>query len=140
MNDRPTLVGIILCELVLQDVIRRDAISCVNIHSGIMAQAFPTQVPLIYAFAQLINVTKRFEYQFRVTSPKGEVIAESPLTPVEPMPNENVTHKIINAFTGLTFHEEGTFKIALVAGGDEIGHLPFQVVQIQLPQQQTALA
>jgi hypothetical protein len=37
MSDRPQLIGIVLCELVLQDVLRRDAISCVNIHSGVVA-------------------------------------------------------------------------------------------------------
>jgi len=131
MADRPQLIGLVLCELILQDVLRRDAISCVNIHSGVIAPAFPVTLPLIYGFAQLTGVNKEFNYQFKVANPKGEVIAFSPLTPVQPLPNENVTHKIINAFTGLTFESEGTFTFLLEVDGQAVGALPFQVVQMQ---------
>lgn len=130
MADRPQLIGIILCELILQDVLRRDAISCVNIHSGVIAPAFPVTLPLIYGFAQLTGVSKEFQYQFKVANPTGEVIAFSPLTPVQPLPNENVTHKIINAFTGLTFESEGTYLFLLEVDGQPLGALPFQVVQM----------
>jgi hypothetical protein len=128
MGDQPQLIGIILCELILQDVLRRDAISCVNIHSGVISPSFPVTLPLIYGFAQLTGVSKEFNYQFKVANPKGEVIAYSPMTPVQPLPNENVTHKIINAFTGLTFEAEGTYLFILEVDGNVIGALPFQVV------------
>jgi hypothetical protein len=128
MGDQPQLIGIILCELILQDVLRRDAISCVNIHSGVISPSFPVTLPLIYGFAQLTGVSAEFNYQFKVANPKGEVIAYSPMTPVQPLPNENVTHKIINAFTGLTFEAEGTYLFILEVDGNVIGALPFQVV------------
>jgi hypothetical protein len=128
MGDQPQLIGIILCELILQDVLRRDAISCVNIHSGVISPSFPVTLPLIYGFAQLTGVSKEFNYQFKVANPKGEVIAYSPMTPVQPLPNENVTHKIINAFTGLTFETEGSYLFILEVDGNVIGALPFQVV------------
>ncbi len=130
MGDQPQLIGIILCELILQDVLRRDAISCVNIHSGVISPTFPVTLPLIYGFAQLTGVSKEFNYQFKVANPKGEVIAYSPMTPVQPLPNENVTHKIINAFTGLTFDTEGSYLFILEVDGNIIGALPFQVVQM----------
>jgi hypothetical protein len=75
-------------------------------------------------------VSQEFEYQFKVANPKGEVIAYSPLTPVQPLPNENVTHKIINAFTGLTFESEGTYLFLLEVDKQPLGALPFQVVQM----------
>jgi hypothetical protein len=128
MGDQPQLIGIILCELILQDVLRRDAISCVNIHSGVISPSFPVTLPLIYGFAQLTGVSKEFNYQFKVSNPQGEVIAYSPMTPVQPLPNENVTHKIINAFTGLTFDNEGSYLFILEVDGNVIGTLPFQVV------------
>jgi hypothetical protein len=130
MGDKPQLIGIILCELILQDVLRRDAISCVNIHSGVMSPQFPVQLPLLYGFAQLTGVSKEFEYQFKVANPKGEIIAFSPATKVQPLPNDNVTHKIINAFTGLTFESEGSYLFILEVDGEVIGALPFQVVKM----------
>lgn len=133
MSDGPQLIGIILCELILQDVLRRDAISCVNIHSGVISPSFPVSLPLIYGFAQLTGVSKEFQYQFKVLNPAGTTIAYSPLTPVQPLPNEHVTHKIINAFTGLTFETEGTYLFVLEINGKKIGELPFQVVQITEP-------
>ncbi len=138
MGDQPQLIGIILCELILQDVLRRDAISCVNIHSGVISPSFPVTLPLIYGFAQLTGVSKEFSYQFKVANPKGEVIAYSPLTPVQPLPNQNVTHKIINAFTGLTFEVEGSYLFILEVDGKVIGALPFQVVQMSEEQVATA--
>lgn len=142
MSDRPQLIGIILCELILQDVLRRDAISCVNIHSGIMTQGFPTQLPLIYAFAQLTGIKKAFSYQFTVIDPTGKVVGSSPLTKVDEILQDNVTHKIINAFTGLTFEKEGTYDIVLVVDQQQAGALPFQVVLAPPPpaQQQPVTA
>jgi hypothetical protein len=129
MSTRPQIIGLVLCELVLQDVLRRDAISCVNIHSGVIAPSFPVTLPLIYGFAQLCGVSTKFAYQFKVRNPKGEVVAHSPRTPVEPLATENVTHKIINAFTALTFEGEGTYWFSLEVDGEPMAGLPFQVVQ-----------
>jgi hypothetical protein len=134
MSDKPKLIGIILCELVLQDILRREAISCVNIHNGIATQAFPVTLPLVYGFAQLHGVTKQFGYQFKLVDPNGQLLATSPETKVDPLPNEHVTHKIINAFTGLTFAQEGTYQVVLEVDGEDIGALPFHVVYVQ-PQQ-----
>ena len=108
-------------------VLRRDAISCVNIHSGVVAPAFPTQLPLIYAFAQLTGGRVGFQYQFKVVDPDGAVMGSSPMAQVDPLPNENITHKIINAFTGLTFEREGVYGFALDVDGETVGTLPFQV-------------
>ena len=131
MSTRPQTTGLILCELVLQDVLRRDAISCVNIHSGVIAPSFPVTVPLLYGFAQVFGVNTEFAYQFKVRNPKGEVVAFSPLTPVKPVESENVTHKIINAFTGLTFECEGTFWFSLEVNDEPICDLPFTVVRMR---------
>ncbi|HEY9716829.1 MAG TPA: hypothetical protein V6C69_05150 [Trichormus sp.] len=145
-GDKPKLIGIILCELVLQDILRREAISCVNIHNGIATQAFPVTLPLVYGFAQLHGVTKQFGYQFKLIDPNGQLLATSPPTNVEPLPNQNVTHKIINAFTGLTFAQEGTYQVTLEVDGEEIGSLPFHVVYMPpqpgqgMPQQGQATA
>lgn len=130
MTEKPKLVSIILCELILQDLLRREAISCVNIHSGIMTQAFPVHIPLIFAFAQVAGVKNTFNYQFKITDPKGNLMASSPVAKVDPLPNENVTHKIINAFTGLVFNEEGSYTVSLVVDGEDVGFTPFQVVQV----------
>ena len=137
MSDRPELVGIILCELVLQDVLRREAISCVNIiPNSVMTPGFPTQLPLMYAFAQLSGSKAGFSYQFKVLDPDGNMTANSPVQKVDPLPNENFTHKIINAFTGLTFTKEGIYQFLLEVDGVTTGTLPFQVVQA--PPQATA--
>src|SRR5688572_23584566 len=109
----PQLIGIILCERVLQDVLRRDAISCVNIHNGITVQQFPAIIPLVYAFAQLSGSHREFTYQFKIMDRQSQFIAMSPVATVEPLPNKYMTHKIISAFSGLTFNEEGMYNIML---------------------------
>lgn len=136
MSEQPRLLGIVLCELVLQDVLRRDAISCINIHSGIMSPTFPVSLPLIYGFAQLTGTNKEFQYQFKVFNVKRELIAYSPLTPVQPLDNQQVMHKIINAFTGLSFDVEGTYIFALEVDGTIVGSLPFQAVKVDEEVQQ----
>ncbi len=114
----------------LQDVLRRDAISCINIHNGVSVHTFPAVIPLVYAFAQLTGSHSEFSYQFRIVDRQGQIIANSPVAKVEPLPNRNMTHKIISAFTGLTFREEGMYNIVLALEGEDSGSLPFQVVQI----------
>jgi hypothetical protein len=127
--ERPQVIGIVLCERVLQDVLRRDAISCINIHNGITVQGFPAVIPLVYAFAQLSGSHHEFSYQFKVADRQNNIIAASQVAKVEPLPNRFMTHKIISAFTGLTFHEEGMYNIILSLEGEEVGMLPFQVMQ-----------
>ena len=128
--DRPQVIGIILCERILQDVLRRDAISCINIHNGITVQAFPAMIPLVYAFAQLTGSHRGFTYQFKIQDRQLNVIAASPVAKVEPLPNKFMTHKIISAFSSLLFQEEGQYNIVLSLEGDEVGTLPFQVLQV----------
>ncbi len=128
MSEKPRLIGIILCERVLQDVLRRDAVSCVNIYNGITAQSFPAVVPLVYAFAQISGSSQGFEYQFRILDEKGQPIAESPPAKVDPLPSQFMTHKIISAFSGLAFDHEGTYEIVLFVSGEALGALPFQVL------------
>jgi len=128
MSESPKLIGIVLCERVLQDVLRRDAVSCINIYNGITAQSFPAVVPLVYAFAQVSGSGTGFEYQFKINDDQGKPIAMSPPARVEPLPNAYLTHKIISAFSGLTFDREGTYEIVLDIQGGRVGSLPFQVV------------
>lgn len=130
MSELPQVIGIILCERILQDVLRRDAISCINIHNGISVQAFPAVIPLVYAFAQLTGSHHEFTYQFKVVDRQAQIIASSPVAKVEPLPNRNMTHKIISAFSGLAFQEEGMYKIVLSLEGQDVGSLPFQVVHM----------
>ncbi|MBZ0188248.1 MAG: hypothetical protein K8F91_18505 [Candidatus Obscuribacterales bacterium] len=131
MADTPQLIGIVLCERVLQDVLRRDAVSCINIYNGITAQSFPAVVPLVYAFAQVSTTSTGFEYQFKIIDDGGTEVAMSPVARVEPLPHQYLTHKIISAFSGLKFDKEGGYKIILEVGGQSIGSLPFQVVLLQ---------
>jgi len=87
-------------------------------------------VPLVYAFAQLAGSHVEFKYQFKVEDRQGQIIAMSPLAQVEPLPNRNMTHKIISAFSNLAFQEEGMYKIVLSLEGEEVGALPFQVIHL----------
>lgn len=135
MSNTPRLVGIVLCERVLQDVLRRDAVSCINIYNGITAQSFPAVVPLVYAFAQVSGSETGFEYQFKIVDEKGNEVAMSPPAQVEPLQNQYMTHKIISAFSGLTFASEGAYEIILEVAGQSIGSLPFQVVLLQQAQE-----
>jgi len=127
IDDYPILLGILLCERVLQDVLRRDAISCINIYSGITATVFPAVIPLVYAFAQLSGCSQEFEYQFRIEDDAGELIAASNQVKVEPLANKNTPHKIITAFSGLTFESAGLYHVILEVMGEQVGSLPFNV-------------
>ncbi len=129
-DSPPKLLGIILCERVLQDVLRRDAVSCINIYNGITAQSFPAVIPLVYAFAQVSGSNSQFDYQFRIEDSLGNLIAGSPTATVEPLPNLHMTHKIISAFSGLTFESEGMYQIVLEVEGESVGSLPFQVIMV----------
>ena len=135
MTDTPKLVGIVLCERVLQDVLRLEAVSCINIYNGITAQSFPAVVPLVFAFSQVIGNGQTFEYQFRINDDTGTAIAISPPQVVKPLPNQNITHKIISAFSQLTFERPGVYEIELLVGGESLGALPFQVVPLSMPKE-----
>ena len=130
MSEQPKLVGIILCERILQDVLRPDAVSCVNVHNGISAQSFPALVPLIFAFAQIVGSNEGFSYVFKITDSNNTTIASSPTARVEPLPSQIMTHKVITAFSGLTFPQDGVYSVVLEVEGKELGSLPFQVVKI----------
>jgi hypothetical protein len=128
-QDLPQVLGIILCERVLQDVLRRDAISCINIHNGMTVQDFPAIVPLVFAFAQVSGSHHEFSYQFKMIDRQSQVNAISPVAKVEPLPNKYMTHKVISAFSGLVFKEEGMYNVVLSLDGMDVGNLPFQVMQ-----------
>ena len=130
-DDNPSLLGIVLCERVLQDVLRRDAISCINIYSGITAAAFPAVIPLVYAFAQLSGSKYEFEYQFRIEDDAGNLVAGSQLVRVEPLANRHTAHKIITAFSGLTFETPGLYHVILEVHDEQLGSLPFYVMHSQ---------
>ena len=134
MKELPKVLGIILCERVLQDVLRGDAISCINIHDGMTVQGFPAVVPLVFAFAQVAGSHEEFDYQFKMVDSAGNAIAISPKAKVKPLPNKYMAHKIISAFSGLVFQEEGTYNVILSLDDQEVGSLPFQVVQVTADQ------
>jgi hypothetical protein len=93
-------------------------------------QDFPAVVPLVFAFAQVSGSHYEFSYQFKMIDRQQQVIAISPVAKVEPLPNKFMTHKIISAFSGLVFREEGMYNVVLSLDGLEVGSLPFQVVQV----------
>ena len=130
MSNSPQLLGLLTCERVLQDVLRRDAISLINIHNAISANSFPTLIPLVYVFAQLSASSKPFKYQFKVLDAKGFVITASPAAQVEALSNGESTHKVMSAFTGLVFPSDGTYKVTLEVEEVEVGSMPFQVTRM----------
>jgi hypothetical protein len=42
-----------------------------------------------------------------------------------------MTHKIVSAFSGLTFDSEGMYHIVLEIEGESVGSLPFQVLLVR---------
>lgn len=129
-SEGSRIIGIVLCERVSQDILRRETISLINIYHGIYVQNFPAVIPLIFAFAQLTGSHREFTYQFRIVDRQGQIIANSPVAKVEPVPNRNMIQKVISAFQGLTFHEEGMYNIVLSLDGEDVGSSTFQVMQI----------
>jgi hypothetical protein len=128
-KDLPEVLGILLCERVLLDVVRRECISCINIHNSMPVNDLPAFVPLIFAFAQVTGSRFEFTYQFKMVDRQDQVIAISPVAKVEPLPNRNMTHKLISAFYGLVFKDEGTYTVQLTIDGSTVGSLPFQVMK-----------
>jgi len=93
-------------------------------------QGLPAIVPLVFAFAQVSGSSEEFTYQFRMVDRSNNVLARSPVANVEPLPNKFMAHKLISAFSGLVFQEEGTYNIILALDGQDIGTLPFRVLQV----------
>lgn len=127
----PSVLGILICERVLQDVLRRDSVSCINIHNGMSVQGFPAIVPLVFAFAQVAGSADTFEYQFRMVDQDNEIVAVSPVARVEPLPDSSMTYKVISAFSGLVFSHEGIYSVLLSVNGQSIATLPFQVIKAE---------
>ena len=128
-QDLPKVLGIVMCERVLQDVLpgRRDYVSCINIHNFLLVPDFPYVVPLIFAFAQLSGSHFEFSYQFKMVDRQSQVIAISPVQKVPAMVNRFMTHKVISAFSNLVFREEGMYNVVLAIDGIDVGTLPFHV-------------
>ena len=125
--EKPQIIGIIVCERILQDLLRPDCVSCINIHNAVTAGSFPLVIPQVCVFAQLSGSHHEFTYQVRIVDRLGQIIANSNAQKVDPLPNINFNHKVVSAFTGLTFHEEGLYNIVLAVDGEDAGSLPFQV-------------
>ena len=127
MSDTPEVVAICLCERVLQDIFRRDAVTLVNVHNLISSHAFPTLVPIVYVYAQLRGLQQGFTYKFKILSPKGEEITSSTEGQVEPLPNSATLHKLISAFSGLVFPSEGTYTVVLEIDKVQVSSMPITV-------------
>lgn len=137
MSELPNVLGIIVCERILVDVLRQDAISCVNIHNGLATASFPVVIPLICAYAQVSGSHDEFSYQFKIMDRQNNVIAHSPVATVKPLPNVNMIHKLISAITGLSFEAEGTYNFTLELNDIQVSHLPFYVMQVSPDQELT---
>lgn len=127
-------IGISICERVLQDVFRNDAMTLVNVHNGISSHAFPTLVPVLYAFSQIRRSPNAFSYQFKVLDQGKKEISASSVGQVEPITNPNALHKVISAFSGLIFQEPGNYSFVLEVDGKAIDSIPF-IVEKSAPMQ-----
>ena len=78
MSSLPNVLGIIICERILVDVLRQEAVSCVNIHNGFATSSFPVILPLIYAYAQVSGSHEEFTYQYRILDRDSKELAQSP--------------------------------------------------------------
>jgi hypothetical protein len=134
MSNQPELVSILLCERVLQDLFRKDAVTLVNVHNQIGTQSFPTMVPVLYAYAQFKGFPENFTYQFKVEDPSGTVIAASSAGIVESLPEPAYTHKLISTFPGLVFNAPGSYNFVLEVNGVAVGSIVFQVDLVNVPQ------
>ena len=75
--EGPIASGLFLCERVLQDLVNKDAVTCVNIFNGLSAGNFPMIMPVAYAFAQVTGATGPFEYEYKILDEEGNVLAIS---------------------------------------------------------------
>ncbi|MBY0548504.1 MAG: hypothetical protein K2W95_14495 [Candidatus Obscuribacterales bacterium] len=128
--NQPKPIGLFLCERILRDVLRPDAISCINIHNQMAVQAFPAIVPLVFAYSEVTGSTEEFTYQFKFLDKSGQTLAVSNVQKVAPLPSKTMTHKLIGAFQGLIFQEDGGYQLVLSLDGEDVGSMTFQVVHV----------
>lgn len=128
MSAGPKPVAVFMCERVLRDVLRPDAISLVNIHSSMTVQQFPAVVPLVFAYAEVTGSHYEFNYQFKFMDRQKQLMAVSNVQKVAPSPNTNLSHKLIGAFQGLVFPEEGSYALILAIDGNDVAEMSFQVL------------
>lgn len=127
--------GLVLCERVLQDLVNKDVVSCINIFNGLSAPRFPMMMPVAYAFAQVTGATGPFEYKYRIVDEDGNLIAISQKSTVQPQAgtDETTSHKVISAFNGLGFEKEGNYTVILEIDGQEAAILALKVSLIKQP-------
>ena len=130
MPDSPRPIAVFMCERVLRDVLRPDAISLVNIHSTMSVQAWPAVVPLVFAYAEVTGSQNEFNYQFKFIDRQNQVMAVSNVQKVAALPNKNMTHKLIGAFQGLVFQEEGSYNLLMAIDGVDVAGMQFQVLSV----------
>ena len=128
MTDGPKPIAVFMCERVLRDVLRQDAISLVNIHSTMSVAAFPAVVPLVFAYAEVTGSQQEFNYQFKFMDKKDEPMAWSNVQKVAASPHKLMSHKLIGAFQGLIFPEEGSYQLLLTIDGKDVAGMAFQVL------------
>ena len=130
MAEGPKPIAVFMCERVLRDVLRPDAITLVNIHSTMSVQAFPAVVPLVFAYSEVSGSNQEFNYQFKFMDKGSQVMAVSNVQKVAPSPNKNISHKLIGAFQGLIFPDEGTYQLLLALDGTDVAGMSFQVLKV----------
>ncbi len=130
MADVPRPIAVFMCERVLQDMLRKTDITLVNIHSTMSVQQFPAVVPLVFAYSEVTGSATEFSYQFRFKDKRGQVITESNVQQVAPSPDKNISHKLIGAFSGLLFPEEGSYQLMLAINNKEVAGMEFQIIKI----------
>ena len=128
MPEGPKPIAVFMCERVLRDVLRPDAISLINKHSTMSVQAWPAVVPLVFAYAEVSGSQSEFNYQFKFIDRQSQVMAVSNVQKVAALPNKNMTHKLIGAFQGLVFQEEGSYHLLLALDGVDVAGMVFQVL------------
>lgn len=121
-------IGLFLCERILRDVLRPDSISCIKMHNVMTVQAFPAVLPLVFAYAEVTGSDHDFTYQFKFMDRQGRELATSNVQRVSPLPNKYMTHKLIGAFQGLVFPEEGSYHLFLALDGKDVASMDFQVL------------
>jgi hypothetical protein len=91
-------------------------------------QAWPAVVPLVFAYAEVTGSQYEFNYQFKFIDRQNQVMAVSNVQKVAALPNKNMTHKLIGAFQGLVFQDEGSYHLLLAIDGVDVAGMLFQVL------------
>lgn len=128
-------IAVLMCERVLKDVLREDALTLVNIHSTMSVQAFPAVVPLVFTYAEVTGSNKEFTYQFKFVDQGQQVMAASSVQTVRPQSDQQLSHKLIGAFQGLIFPNEGNYDILLSINGEDVAGMTFQIWKVNPPAQ-----